>query len=324
MAGQIIYSGGPSNNISSGNISYSRKGVYDYVFTYGNRIKIETSFFDTVVSGSFDNPLLSENWDTSVAWNPVTAKTEGAKYQDHFRRYSTAGTDPNMAEADVLKTVSSSASSPRGYREFEETLVKLSTDPVELSPYAFVETDDDIWVRASTKGLSAEVDNDGNIPSILFNADIDAKDLTKDMGKSVTISFWSLGRLFIDGYVTGSNIDTDFHPFLVVTKERFRSEYARKSYRNNPTVASISTAGDTDLSEITGYAENQQDSFRRLMVGGGAGLIGYANDYKNGEIIDTVKVYYEGAYVDKSVGLLITSRRYNFETDTANIGFSRA
>jgi len=315
-----LYAGGPDNNIASGNISYSRKGVYDYVFAYGNRTKIETTFIDSEATASFDNVLLVPNWDESVTWNPALAKTQRTKYQDHFRRYSMpGGANQEMAETDVLKVVASNASTPRGYREFESTLVKLSTDTVELSPYADIEVDT-TWEQAP---FNVSVDNNSNVPSLLFNADIQTKNLTKDMGKAVTVSFWSMGRLYEEGYVTGSNIDTDFHPFIVVTKERFIDEQVRSSLRDTPSGSETNNSGDSDSTELAQYAANQQDTFRRIMSSGGASLVGYADGYRNGVVINEIQVYYEGAYVTKSTDLLITSRRYNFENDTTSIGFSR-
>jgi hypothetical protein len=227
-----------------------------------------------------------------------------------------------MAEKDVLKVIAAAPSTPRGFREFEATLVKLSTDAVELSPYADVEETEDVWVQASTKGLTVSVDNESNVPSILFNTTVDIKEVTKGMGKAVTISFWSLGRLFKEGYVTGSNIDTDFHPFMVVTKERFISEYVRDSYRDNPSGSETNAQGDSDSTKLTQYAANQQDTFRRIMSSGSASLVGYS-DFRNGDSVVEIQVYYEGAYVSKTVDLLITSKRYNFENDTTSIGFSR-
>ena len=55
----------------------------------------------------------------------------------------------------------------------------------------------------------------------------ESKNITKDMGKAVTVSFWSLGRLFKEGYVTGSNIDTDFHPGIR-QRGQARAEFIRQ------------------------------------------------------------------------------------------------
>jgi len=321
MATIILWAGGSSNNITSGNISFSRQGVYDYVFTYGNRLKRETTLVTDTPDVKFNNNLtLEPNWDTSVPWDAAEAKTKFTKYQDHYRRYSFNKDDTVLEQIDTLRTIDGSKTTPIGYREFESTLVKLSTDTVELSPYASIEVDT-TWEKAP---FIASVDNNSNVPSLLFNIDIQTKNITKDMVRAVTISFHSLGRLYKEGYVTGSNIDTDYHPFLVVTKERFRKEETVKTFRDSPaTAGSTTTAGDTDQASLDQYAANQQDTFRRIMTGGTASLIG---DYSvnTGDTVDSIRIYYDGAYVVKPVNLLVTSRSYSFETDTTTIGFSRA
>lgn len=316
-----LYAGGPQNLITSGNVSYSRKGVYSYVFAYGNKKKVETTLAE-LSADLGDNLLLYKNWDTSVSWDDALAKTERAKYQDHYRRYSINANDPNLSDIDVLRTVSSSPSSPRGYREFDANLVKLSTDATELSPYADIDDDVDGWVQASTKGITVSVDNDSNVPSILFNSTVDVKESTKAMSKAVTISIVSAGRLYRDGFEEGSNIDSDYVPFLVVTKDRFISQRVEKSLRDTPDGSATSTLGADNSAGLNQYAVNQEDTFNKIMTSGSVQL--YGNSFVDvGDIVSDIEVYYNGAYINKPTRLLVASRRYSFETDTTSIGFAR-
>jgi len=314
-----LYVGGPQNLITSGSVSYSRKGVYSYVFAYGNNKKIETTLAESSAALT-GNLVLDENWDTSVAWDSALAKTQFTKYQDHYRRFSVTAADPKLAEVDVLRVISSTPSSPRGYREFHATLVQLSTDNTELSPYGAVK--DGSWVKASAKGLLVDIDNDSNVPSILFTADVDTKNITKDMSKSVTISIVSAGKLYREGFEEGSNIDSDYVPFLVVTKDRFISQRAEESYRDTPSGSATSTQGADNSTELNQYAENQENTFNKIMTSGSVQLYGNSST-EVGDIINEIEVYYNGAYVNKPTELLVASRRYSFETDTTSIGFSR-
>lgn len=323
--------GGSSNQITAGNISYSRDGVYSYVFVYGNKNKIETTVAEVSASLS-SNVSLEENWDTTVAWNASSAETDGTKYQDHYRRFSVAPDDTSLDEIDVLATVSGSPKTPRGYRDMQTTLIRKLTptpaDTTEFSAYSTVK--DGSWTRTADVGILVNTDANGNAPAILFNAKVEVKDETKDLPKAASITMVSLGRVYSDNFVVGSNIETDFIPFLVTKKDRFRAEYIRKSFRDNPSGTAIDGLGVNDgsvvspatKSNIQQYAENQNDTFGRLQMGGGVTLIGNAA-VNVGDTVSNLNIYYEGAYVSKSVEFLVVSRVYDFTTDTTAIDFGR-
>jgi len=311
--------GGPDNEIVSGGLSYTRKGVYTYTMVYGEQRRIETSLDDS--AELVDNAQLAEDWDTTVTWNLALAKTERTKYQDHYRRYSLNPLSSNLKDIDVLRVVSSVNKSPRGFREFEANLTQLSTDNDVLSAYADVK-DGATWEQASTKGITVSVDNDANIPAIMFNATADIKDATKDMPKAVTITMVSLGRPYTDNFALGSSAETDYIPFLVMEKNRFRSTVVRKSYRENPSGSATDGTGIDSDSDLTQFGTNISKTFGKIMTGSSVTLFGNV-DFNVGDAVTTINIYYNGAYVAKTVDLRVASRTYSFQTDTTSIGFSR-
>lgn len=316
-----IVVGGAGNQVTGGNISYSRDGVYSYMFVYGDRKRIETTVAE-VGALLTDNVVLEENWDTTVSWNSASAKTDRAKYQDHYRRFSIDPEDDNLATIDNLANTGSN--SPKGYREFETTLVRMklpTQDATELSAYSDVENSG-TWEQTSESGVSVNVDNNGNAPAILFNCTIDIKDETKGYNKSAVIRMVSLGRGYADKFVTGSNIETDYVPFMSIKKDRFKSEYVRESYRDNPAGTATNGTGIDDSGNISQYAINQNKTFGRLQMGGGVTLIGNAG-VNVGDTVSTLSIYYDNSYVTKSVEFLVVSRVYDFTTDTTSIKFGR-
>lgn len=317
--GLEISVGGPNNEVVSGGLSYTRKGVYTYTMVYGAQRRIETSMATASLTS---NVVLDENWNTLIPWDLTLAKTQRTKYQDHFRRYSINPLSLKLETIDVLRVVASADKSPRGFREFEANLTKLITptpDAVNLTAYADIEVGSN-WQQV--EGITVQVDNNANVPSVLFNASIETKEKTKAYKKAVTITMVSLGSPYTDNYVLGSSAETDYIPFLVMKKDRFRSTVARKSYRDTPSGAVTDGVGIDSDADLTQFGNNISDTFGRIMSGGRTSLIG-SSSLKVGDSITAINIYYEGAYVVKSVDLRVVSRSYSFPTDTTSIGFGR-
>jgi hypothetical protein len=301
-------------DIEGGNINFSRDSQYFGVMTYGAKKKIETTL--SLGAELATNLTLEPNWDdaTEATWSESNVADDAARYNNTYSRYSTDFDDFYWSSLE-----SEGGFSPRGYREFDGSLVQLSGDPVEESAVSWVEeTGSGNYIRSREEGFTVSIDNSANVPSVKWSGNFNTIDAAKDKIKYITLSLRGMTRLFADVDILDET-EVAFSPFTVETTDRYVFEDAIDSYRDSPGAATPTTeTGNNDGTNIVLNTVNKTSKYSELSNTGSIILRG---DYSVsvGDKITTIT----GAGFTKTINALVVSKNYLFETDQTAIQIGR-